>query len=89
MSDDDYERGITLIEALRTELAEAQRQLDGVQREWAHRGTRLRTVANERDALAAKVEQVRRYVLRVPFPKLDKVLAILDAAPEPESGESK
>jgi len=85
--------------ALAAELAEAQRQLDGVQREWAHRGTRLRTVANERDALAASVRELDEYVAvfraawregregdRVRSGLRAVSRAILDAAPEPESG---
>jgi hypothetical protein len=37
-------------------------------------------VRAERDALQAQLDAVRKYVMRVPFPKADKVLAILDPA---------
>lgn len=50
------------IHDLEAELVEIRRQHDGVQREWAHRGKRLREVANERDALSAKLDAVKAFI---------------------------
>lgn len=59
------------IEALQAENELGERGL----RIAAHRIFELR---QERDALQDRLDAIRKYVSRVPFPKPDKILAILD-----------
>ena len=63
----------------------------GVQREWAHRGTRLRAVANERDEWQARAEraeakiavaQEARTTNRLLVALIDQMSAIAEAMPD-------